>query len=51
MEVDSVHTTLEHMWDKQPVYAASDLLCFMRQARVKQPYTSQITGLYVSSRL
>ena len=38
MEVDSVHATLENIWSKQDIYSPTDYLCYMRQARPKQPY-------------
>ena len=39
MEVDSVHATLECLFDNYPIYAPSDYVFLMRQARPKQPYT------------
>lgn len=37
MEVDSVHSTLEHCF-KPPIYTPADYVSRMRQARRKQPY-------------
>ena len=38
MEADSIHATLEQVWKKQNIFAPTDYLCFMRQARPQHPY-------------